>query len=138
MMQFVRSFGLHQPEQTPCGQALSVSEAYALTTLADTSPLNQQDLSAQLNLEKSSVSRLVRKLEQRGWIKRSDNQHDGRSKLLALSESGKDVVSQLRQARGNKFDAIFARIPTSEQQAVLSSLETLIHACDQAAKESPQ
>lgn len=135
-MQFVRSFGLHQPEQTPCGQALSVSEAYALTTLADTSPLNQKDLSAQLSLEKSSVSRLVRKLEQRGWIERSHNQQDGRSKLLALSKAGRDVVNQLQQARSTKFDEIFARIPTSERQVVLSSLTTLIHACDQVAKES--
>ena len=135
LMHFIRSFGLHQPEQTPCGQALTVSEAHALSTLATTSQLSQQDLAEQLGLEKSSVSRLLTKLEQRGWVKRHDSQHDGRSKVLQLSETGKGMVSQLQAARRKKFDAIFTQIPASERDAVEASLKTLIQACDQAAKE---
>ena len=34
VVSFVRSFGLHRPEQTPCGQPVPVAEAHALMDLA--------------------------------------------------------------------------------------------------------
>ena len=33
---FVRAFGLHQPDQTPCGQPIPVSEAHAMTNYSST------------------------------------------------------------------------------------------------------
>ena len=60
---FVRSFGLHKPDQTPCGQPVAVAEAHALTDLAAFRPMRQGELAARLRLEKSTVSRLVRQME---------------------------------------------------------------------------
>ena len=57
MMALVRAFGLHQPDQTPCGQPIPVSEAYALAALAGEEPLTQQELGRRLRLEKSTISR---------------------------------------------------------------------------------
>ena len=55
---FVRSFGLHKPDQTPCGQPVAVAEAHALMDLAAFGSMRQGELAARLQLEKSTVSRL--------------------------------------------------------------------------------
>ena len=70
LMRFVRNFGLHQPDRTPCGQPLPVSEAHALAEIARDGPLRQVELARRLKLQKSSVSRLVTNLAARGWLHR--------------------------------------------------------------------
>jgi hypothetical protein len=45
-------------------------------------------LAEQLHLEKSTVSRLIQHLEQRGWVKRVRDLHDTRMFLLHLSDGG--------------------------------------------------
>ncbi len=47
-------------------------------TLAAGAPTSQQVLAERLHLEKSTVSRLVKHLEQRGWVKRVRDFHDTR------------------------------------------------------------
>ncbi len=66
MISVIRAFGLHRPDQTPCGRPVSVAEAHALMELTREAPLLQKDLASRLRLEKSTVSRLVGAMERRG------------------------------------------------------------------------
>ncbi len=132
MMTFVRTFGLHKPEETPCGQPIPVAEAYALTELAKENQLSQHDLVQRLNLAKSTVSRMVKKLVKRGWISRERSQDDGRVWLLSLTEAGVNTAVNLSHARQTKFAQILNQIPESEQENVLNALATLIQAMHQS------
>jgi DNA-binding MarR family transcriptional regulator len=132
MMTFVRTFGLHKPDETPCGQPIPVAEAYALTELAKENQLSQHDLVQRLNLAKSTVSRMVKKLVKRGWISRERSQDDGRVWLLSLTEAGVNTAVNLSQARQTKFAQILNHIPESEQENVLNALATLIQAMHQS------
>lgn len=67
LIAFVRAFGLHQPDRTPCGEPISVSQAHALTELS-VHDLNQAELARRLRLDRSVVSRLADALEERGWL----------------------------------------------------------------------
>ena len=89
MVALVRSFGLHRPDETPCGQPVPVAEAHALMDLAAEGPLNHGELAARLRLEKSTVSRLVRQLEKRKWIKRTPAVSDRRVIQIQLTLAGK-------------------------------------------------
>ncbi|HWT04391.1 MAG TPA: helix-turn-helix domain-containing protein, partial [Xanthomonadales bacterium] len=71
MIALVRSLGLHKPDETPCGQPISVAEAHALLEIAREPGLTQNGLAARLRLEKSTVSRLAGMLQRRGWIRRA-------------------------------------------------------------------
>lgn len=126
--QFVRAFGLHQPDQTPCGVQIAVSDAHALTEIADHPFLTQRELSERLSLEKSTVSRLIDKLEWRGWVVRQLNDSDRRVATLALTEKGRAVAREITAARANKFNQVLSRIPPSEREHVMNSLDTLIGA----------
>jgi DNA-binding MarR family transcriptional regulator len=130
LQRFVRNFGLHQPDRTPCGQPLPVSEAYALLELARTQTLRQVELGRRLRLEKSSVSRLVSNLIARGWVLRRAAPDDGRGVVLELTEAGRRAVEQQRQARQAKFAALLDRIPDDQRAAVVAALHTLAEAAD--------
>ena len=128
LIALIRAFGLHRPDQTPCGEPVAVAEAHALMEIAQAAPLSQNDLAARLQLEKSTVSRLVGILESRGWIVRARSAQDGRARELRLTESGRQMAANLAEARRVKFARVFDAIPETERAAVLESLQILVEA----------
>jgi DNA-binding MarR family transcriptional regulator len=128
MIALIRAFGLHRPDQTPCGQPIAVAEAHALMELARAEPLSQNDLVARLRLEKSTVSRLVHQMEQRGWIKRTRSPLDGRMAQIHLTDAGRTLTRDLAEARRAKFARILAAIPEEQRATVLESLTILVEA----------
>lgn len=128
MVALVRAFGLHRPDETPCGQPLPVSEAHALAELARGDGLSQNELAARLRLEKSTVSRLVGQLAARGWIERERDPSDGRAVCLRLTERGAALAGDIAEARRRKFAAVLERIPDDERDQVLRALDVLTEA----------
>ena len=128
MIALIRAFGLHRPDQTPCGQPVPVAEAHALMELQRDTPLSQQELGARVHLEKSTVSRLVAQLEGRGWMTRTRRVTDGRVLDLMLSDAGRDVAAQLSAARAAKFAGVLAAIPEAQRAAVVAALDILVEA----------
>lgn len=130
LVAFIRAFGLHRPDRTPCGQPLGPSDAHALAELGAHGPLAQHDLTRRLRLEKSTVSRLVGGLETRGWIERVPHPADGRARLLRLTEAGERVARRLHEARRAKFARLRDALPEAQRPAVLAALHTLVEALD--------
>ncbi|NOK63528.1 MAG: MarR family transcriptional regulator [Chloroflexi bacterium AL-W] len=128
MIAFIRAFGLHRPDQTPCGRSVSVAEAHTLMELTRTAPLTQNDLARRLRLEKSTVSRLVAQLDQRGWITRERNSHDGRALDITLTPEGTDIATDLATARQQIFDDLLQAIPDTKRATVLQALTILTEA----------
>ncbi|WP_049563861.1 MarR family winged helix-turn-helix transcriptional regulator [Nonomuraea sp. SBT364] len=128
---FVRAFGLHRPDRTPCGQPIPVSEAHALGELARDGALRQCDLAQRLRLEKSSTSRLVTQLINRGWAERAQAPDDGRGVLVQLTPAGTHAAARLAAARAARFAAVLDRVPAGEHANVLRALELLTEAMDE-------
>jgi len=127
VISFIRAFGLHRPDATPCGKAVPVSQAHALLELSK-GVRSQSELAALLRLERSTVSRLVQQVERRGWVDRDPAPGDGRARLLSLTESGRRVADDIAKARQAKFAALVEAIPPDERDAVLRALDVLIGA----------
>ncbi|MDQ0846380.1 MULTISPECIES: MarR family winged helix-turn-helix transcriptional regulator [unclassified Streptomyces] len=128
---FVRAFGLHQPETTPCGQPLSVSEAHALGELGQEGELRQVELTRRLRLQKSTVSRLVTQLSTRGWVERAPAPDDGRGVVLRLTPAGRRAAQNLAQARRERFSRLLESIPAHERAGVLHALDVMAEALDE-------
>ena len=132
MIALIRAFGLHKPEETPCGKPVSVAEAHALMELSREDPLVQKELASRLRLEKSTVSRLVGMLEGRRWVKRSRSPDDGRAVELRLTEGGRRTAEDIAEARRAKFAQVLEAIPEEERESVLESMRIL----EEAMRES--
>jgi DNA-binding MarR family transcriptional regulator len=128
MIHLVRSLGLHKPDETPCGQPISVAEAHALLEIGREPGLTQNGLAARLRLEKSTVSRLAAMLEDRGWIRRQRDARDSRFVRMHLTQRGIKASAQIAASRRRLFERIFAAIPATRQAAVLDSLSALLEA----------
>ena len=128
LVAFVRAFGLHQPDETPCGSPVPVSEAHALWVLADRGPLTQTDLVLHLSLGKSTVSRLVDQLVARGWADRHPSEQDARRRLVQLTPDGARTAAGLARSRAARFARLLDRIPEADRAGVLAALDTLAEA----------
>ncbi len=132
MIALIRAFGLHKPEETPCGRPVSVAEAHSLMELSRVETLVQKELASRLRLEKSTVSRLVGMLEGRGWVERSRSQQDGRAVELRLTEAGRRTAEDIAEARREKFARVLEAIPEEERESVLESMRILEEAMSES------
>ncbi len=132
MIALIRAFGLHKPDETPCGKPVPVAEAHALMELSRAETLVQKELTSRLRLQKSTVSRLVGMLEGRGWVERSRSPEDGRAVELRLTERGRRTADNIAEARRAKFAQVLEAIPEDERESVLESMRIL----EEAMRES--
>ena len=77
------------------GTALSPSAVHTIIELGYGTVSNASDLGDLLHLEKSSVSRLVKKLAAHGLIEASANPADLRSRQIGLTKEGKALLKSL-------------------------------------------
>ena len=126
--EFLQALGLHRPDQVPTGFSLSLSEMFALLALSAEAPMSQQVLAEQLHLEKSTVSRLVKHLEQRGWVKRVRDLHDTRIFRLQLSDAGHKQASHLAKSLAERHQRLLAELKPDEQEALAYGLSALVRA----------
>lgn len=129
---FVRAFGLHRPDETPCGAPVPVSEAHALAVLADHGPLPQSELGRHLGLTKSTVSRLVDQLDRRGWTRRRPGDRDARQRLVELTADGRTTAEAIASRRADRMRQLLHRIPEADRAAVLAALDVLVEASREA------
>lgn len=126
--EFLQALGLHRPDQVPTGFFLSLSEMFALMALTEAAPMSQQELAEQLHLEKSTVSRLIKHLTDRGWVKRVRDFHDTRMFRLHLSDEGRQTAARLAKSLAERHERLLAQLKPDEQEALAYGLSALIRA----------
>jgi DNA-binding MarR family transcriptional regulator/ribosomal protein S18 acetylase RimI-like enzyme len=89
----VRELGFMQ--KGLAGTELSPSAVHTIIELGYGTVANATDLGALLHLEKSSVSRLLQKLENAGLVEVSSDLSDKRSSILALTSKGKKLLNEI-------------------------------------------
>ncbi len=132
MVQLVRSLGLHKPDETPCGQPISVAEAHALLEISREPGLTQNGLAQRLGLEKSTVSRIAAMLEGRSWVRRVRDERDARFVRLHLTQHGIKANARIAESRRAKFERIFSAIPASRRHSIVESLSLLLEVTREA------
>ena len=124
---FVRDFGLHRTDETPCGVPMSVSEAQALTALID-GPATPSELAERLVLARSTVSRLLENLSRRGWTLRRPDPDDGRSSVVSLSASGRRMADRVLSSRHERLSRLMTNIEQTARADVVHALRLLAKA----------
>ncbi|CAH1649034.1 MULTISPECIES: bifunctional helix-turn-helix transcriptional regulator/GNAT family N-acetyltransferase [unclassified Chelatococcus] len=123
--QLVREFGFMGGAFA--GTDLSPSAVHALIEL-DGGGITARDLAERLHLEKSSISRMLRKLVASGHVREEAGDDDGRVKMLSLTASGKERVDAIHAfARGQVVDAL-GRLRPGQEHTVLEGLSLYANA----------
>jgi len=131
LSRLIRSAGLLRPDQPLLGQPVSLSEAFALAELAGDAPLSQRDLAERLDLEKSTVSRLVAGLERRGQVRRERDPANRRFYRITLTDTGHATAERLVTGMRQRHAQILAAMSEAERQALTVGVSALLRAMGQ-------
>ncbi len=116
----VRELGFMRP--TLASSGLPISAVHALIEVGGHEAMTAGLLGEILNLEKSSVSRMLRKLIDSGEIEERTSPGDARSKLLTLTARGKAALAAIDSFGQNQVAAAFRHLSGDERRIVMVGL----------------
>lgn len=125
MDRLFRLRGVLDPTQIADGLDMSMSEAMALRRLSR-EPCTQSELRRHLHLERSTVSRLVDALVERGWALRETDPANLRQRLLTLTPDGDAAATDLGRAMRARHDAMLSTLTDEERDALAVALPALV------------
>ena len=82
-------------------------------------------ISNNLELDKSYVSRVIKRLNKLSYVEKTTSEEDKRAKLLVLTPTGRTVVQQLNTNSDEQIQSIVNNLDNEEQEAFYQSINTL-------------
>ena len=110
-------------EITCCG--ITVSQCYALDALGENGEMAMIQLAGKLYLDKSTATRAIDPLVERGLVQRRLSEVDRREILVSLTPAGKKLHQEIVASLEASQRQILERIPPENREHVLEALEAL-------------
>src|SRR5262245_28835826 len=115
--EFIRIYQFRDRDHALKYGGLTVVQAYALAGLVAGGAHTLTALAQQLRLDKSTTSRVVAGMSQRGLVDWTRPDHDRRAKNIVASAEGKRRYQQLRRALVRSNARLLASYPAAERRA---------------------
>ncbi|MCH8555145.1 MAG: MarR family transcriptional regulator [Schleiferiaceae bacterium] len=93
---------------------LTMATGYVLLNIDIEKGSSSTSLGPKMGIESTSLSRILKSLEAKGWIKRERNPTDGRGMLVFLTKKGLEKRAQAREAVLHFNQTIFSTVATAE------------------------
>ena len=107
----------------------SLTEARVLYEIASRARATASEIGRELKLDPGYLSRILRRFRQRGLVRKTPSEKDGRRAFLTLTARGRAAFAPLDRRSGEQVAAMLNKIPPAEQKRVVSAManiETLI------------
>ena len=119
-----RVIGLYRPVLAPLG--LTHPQYLVMLALWERSPRTLSDVAESLYLEAATLSPLLKRLEQAGYVSRSRNPDDERALSIELTPAGEALRSQALDVPGTIVERL--GVPVSQLERVRDELTALLEA----------
>src|SRR5262249_5317587 len=124
LRRIVRYFRLADREvQIACG--LSVAQLFVLATIAETPGVSMADLAVRTLTDQSSVSTVVARLVDNGYVARKQARGDRRRAELRLTVAGRRVVRRAPRVPQTRVIAAIEAMPAARRGELVRALEGL-------------
>jgi DNA-binding MarR family transcriptional regulator len=104
---------------------LTYSQASVLALLLNKQPLRLTDLATALHVRPPSMTELVSRMEQQGWVQKSSMAHDRRGVEVTLTEKGKALIQALERKQLGMLSQRIALLSDEGREAVERALPLL-------------
>jgi putative acetyltransferase len=84
-----------------------------------------KEICVELNMDKGYLSRILKKLEQQGYICRTTSEVDGRRDVISLTESGVVIYHELNESADTSVRDIYGGLTEDEQLSLISHMEAI-------------
>jgi DNA-binding MarR family transcriptional regulator len=114
-------------EQYFSALGLNHTEARLLTLLdQENGEATQDTLSNRLFVDRSNAGRGLKRLEQEGYIKRSENEGNKKTKLVQITAKGRKAVAEILKLRKKMAQSFFGNLKEEEAGAIMELLQKAI------------
>ncbi|WP_320109550.1 MarR family winged helix-turn-helix transcriptional regulator [Bosea sp. NBC_00550] len=110
---------------------LTVPEWRVLATLGQFETMSAKEIGTHSAMHKTKVSRAVRALEERRWLKRRESPHDRREEILCLTPLGLKTYTEI-VPRALAFEAKILGALGKDAKRLLAAIHQLELALDEA------
>ena len=86
----------------------------------------QARLAELLEIEPISVSRLLDRMEEGGWIERRQDSTDRRVRMIFPTEKTRAVFAEVKAVAGEVYERALAGLSTEERLATVHGLRTIV------------
>ena len=104
---------------------LTAAQARLLLSLDRQPGQNQAFYADQLEVEPITLTRIVDRMEEAGWLDRRSDPADRRARRLHLTAKSKGVVTQLRGIVEMMFEQVLDGLCSEEQELLMAMLERI-------------
>ena len=104
---------------------LTRSQWWLLTYLFFKDGINQSELGILMDMEKAPLSRLLDRMEKKGWVIRKNESKDRRTKNIYLSESIKPLISSMRDKAAEYRSESLSILTDKERNKLIDILQIL-------------
>ncbi|MBQ3241746.1 MAG: MarR family transcriptional regulator [Oscillospiraceae bacterium] len=128
MHQFHHTFNLmhrqyHQISNDKVGIRHGQGKILMILTRED--GIGQKELAERLQIRAATLSELLDKMQKNGWIVRKNNENDRRKINIHITEEGKAVSEQNREARNEMAEKMFGVLSDAEKETLKKLFERL-------------
>lgn len=109
----------------------SLAEARILYEIHVGQPISASQIMATMHIDKSYLSRVLKKLEKDGLIRKTSSERDARTTLLSLTSEGIAVFTTLNEASDTQINALLSTLPAAQHQELVQHMQaitTILHA----------
>jgi DNA-binding MarR family transcriptional regulator len=114
-----------------CG--VTVAQCHALLAIEEKKNTTVTELAAELELDKSTLSRTIEGLVALGLVNRETNSDNRRSQHIRLTSDGERAVAAIHVERNDFYASVFADIPKSKHSVVIEGLSLLANSLPSTA-----
>ena len=104
---------------------LTRSQWWLLTYLFFKDGINQSELAILMDMEKAPLSRLLDRMEKKGWVIRKNESKDRRTKNIYLSETIKPLISSMRDKAAEYRSESLSILTDKERNKLKAILQIL-------------
>lgn len=101
------------------------SQKRILIILNETGKITQRELTERLGIQPGSASEIIAKLENSGFITRTQNEDDRRTTDICLTGEGRELAAQAAQQRRSRHEEMFSCLSDEEKEELLLLMEKL-------------
>lgn len=113
-------------EQNAVRFGLSSAQWRLLVRVFKEEGVAQARLAELLEVEPISVSRLIDRMEEGGWIERRPDASDRRLRTIYLTDKSRAIFSEMRGVADQVFEAALTGLSPAQRATTLSALKTIV------------
>ncbi|MBE7188922.1 MarR family winged helix-turn-helix transcriptional regulator [Jatrophihabitans endophyticus] len=112
-------------DRTMSCEGLSFARTKVLMRIANEGPMNQATLAGLLGFAPRSVTETVDALEREGLVTRTEDPHDRRARIVAITPAGTEAHEAAMAVKAKAMTEIFGSLTTEQRGTLLSLFDSI-------------